>query len=269
VRADTVTRVPLHAGPDCALNVEVLGRDAPVTLFAHGITGSTDELTPLAAAVGGTRALLDFRGHGASESPPEDAGYDHPSMRRDLEWAADEFGATRVVALSMGAGAAMNLLAEKPARFERVVLVTPASIDGPNEAAGGLFTELAERLERDTRDEVLAWSLEGAGALLERRPQWRDLIVERVGRMNATGVPRALRAYVGGRPPVEEDSALAQVEAPVLILANEGDPIHDATVARRLESLLPNARLQVWPQPLAMFDDPDALAALIAEFLDG
>jgi pimeloyl-ACP methyl ester carboxylesterase len=259
----------LVEGPDGKLNVEILGKGLPVTIFAHGITGSTDELAPMATAVRGTRVLLDFRGHGSSDAPPEETGYDHPAMRRDLSWVADRFGATRAVALSMGAGALMNLLADDPDRFERVVLVTPASIDTSNDGAAGLFLELADRLERDSAEDVLAWSLDGAGELLERRPQWRDLIDERVRRMSPLGVPRALRAYVHGRPPVSDATALAGVRVPALILANEGDPIHDAVVARRLAELLPNARLRMWPEPLAMFDDPEALAALIAEFLDG
>lgn len=260
--------MPRLQGPDCALNVEVLGTGEPVTLFAHGITGSTDELEPLAARMNGTRVLLDFRGHGASESPDESAGYDHPALRRDVEFAAAEFSATRAVALSMGAGAVLNLLADRPDRFARMALITPASIDGPNEPVRGLFLEMAERLERGPLGDVLAWSLDGSAELVERRPQWRELIGERVVRMNGIGVPRALRAYVDGRPPVEDASLLARVATPTLILANENDAIHDVAVARRLATLLPNARLEVWPEPLAMFDDPDALAALVAEFLD-
>ncbi|MCA1832065.1 MAG: alpha/beta fold hydrolase [Actinomycetota bacterium] len=255
-------------GPDCALNVEVLGAGEPVTLFAHGITGSTDELMPLASPMHGTRVLMDFRGHGASESPHEVAGYDHPAMRRDVEHVADRFGASRAVGLSMGAGAILNLLSDNPQRCERVVLVTPASIDGPNKAAAGLFLEMADRLENKGLDDVLAWSLEGSAALIARRPQWGALIRERVSRMNTAGVPRTLRAYVHGRPPVTDASTLQRVTAPILILANEGDPIHDDAVARRLATLLPNARLKTWPEPLAMFDDTDALSNLIARFLD-
>jgi pimeloyl-ACP methyl ester carboxylesterase len=179
------------------------------------------------------------------------------------------FAATRAVALSMGAGAVLNLLCDEPDAFERAVLISPASIDGPNAGAEGLFLEMARRLEEQSLDDVAEWSLQGSAELIARRPQWRDLIRERVARMNTTGVPRTLRAYAHGRPPVADATRLARVEAPVLILAHEGDPIHDAAVARRLASLLPHASLRVWPEPLAMFDDPDALSVLIAEFLDG
>lgn len=256
-------------GPDCSLYVEMLGDDEPRTIFAHGITGSTDELTPFAAPMHGTRVLFDFRGHGSSDSPEESAGYDHPAMRRDVEAVADNFRVTRCVALSMGAGAVLNLLIDRPDRFDRVVLISPASIDGPNEPARGLFLEMARRLEEGSLDDVLAWSLEGSAEIIARSPQWRDLIRERVMRMNAVGIPRTLRAYVDGRPPVEDASLLARVTAPTLILACENDAIHDVAVANRLADLLPNSTLKVWPEPLAMFDDPDALSGLIEEFLDG
>ncbi|MCA1830788.1 MAG: alpha/beta hydrolase [Actinobacteria bacterium] len=256
-------------GPDCVLNVELLGDGEPVTLFAHGITGSTHELAPIAARVSGTRALMDFRGHGKSDAPPEDTGYDHPSMRRDLAFVADHSGARNVVALSMGAGATLNLLADEPDRFDRIVLISPASIDGPNRAAAGLFLELARRLENDPVDDVIAWSLGGAESLLERRPKWRDEIIARTRRMQRVGTSRALRAYVHGRPPLADASALGRVRAPVLILAHRGDLIHDVAIAERLGDLFPNATVKVWDEPLAMFDDPDALGDVVEDFLRG
>jgi pimeloyl-ACP methyl ester carboxylesterase len=88
-------------------------------------------------------------------------------------------------------------------------------------------------------------------------------------RMNRTGVPRALRAYVSGSYPVGDAEALRRVRAPALILAHENDPIHDADVARRLAGLLPNATLRVWPEPLSMYDDVDAFATEIGDFLSG
>ncbi|MHB8513326.1 MAG: alpha/beta fold hydrolase [Actinomycetota bacterium] len=257
----------LIQGRDCLLNVEVLGTGEPVTLFAHGITGSTDELMPLAAKTRGTRVLLDARGHGLSDSPAEELGYDHAAFRRDLEAAGDAFNATRVVGLSVGAGALLNLLADDPDRFDRIVLVSPASIDRPNVAAEGLFLEMARRLESQPLDEVAEWSLEGSRELIAREPKWEMLIRERVRRMNSTGVPRALRGYVHGRPPLSDTRLLRKVRSPVLILACEGDPIHDIAIARRLCDLLPNAELVTWQTPLGMFDDEQKTAGMIAEFL--
>ncbi|TMK22969.1 MAG: alpha/beta hydrolase, partial [Actinobacteria bacterium] len=110
--------VPLVDGPDCRLNVEVTGEGDPVTVFAHGITSSLQEIAAFGWRTRGTRVMFDFRGHGLSESPPAETGYDTPCMRRDLEFVADAYGATRALGVSMGAGALLNLLADRPDRFE-------------------------------------------------------------------------------------------------------------------------------------------------------
>ncbi|MGH2829819.1 MAG: alpha/beta fold hydrolase, partial [Actinomycetota bacterium] len=253
-------------GPDGPIWVQTAGSGEPVTVFAHGVTGSTGETAPLAAATAGTSVLFDFRGHGRSSSPPPQAGYDHPAMRRDLQTVAGRFSATRAVGISMGAGAILNLCADDPSRFERLVLITPASIDAPNAAAESLLLEMAERLERDGIEATLAWQLED-NDVVHKRPYWRSMIQERTRRMNRDGVPRALRAYVDGRPPIAEVAALRAIRAPVLIVAHEGDPVHDAAVARRLCSLLPSATLRCFDEPLSQWDDVGAFAALIGEFL--
>lgn len=259
----------LVEGPDCRLWVERFGDGVPISVWVHGLTGSIDEAVPLASRTPGTRVLMDLRGHGRSEAPPESAGYDHPVLRRDLEAVADRVGATRAFGTSTGAGAIMNLLADRPDRFERVTLFLPASIDGPNLAARVLFPPLAHDLETMSLEELAERQATMENPLFDVRPYWRDLVRERTLRMNAVGIPRALRAYAAGRPPVADAAALARVTAPVLILAQEGDPVHDVTHARRLASIFPNAHLEVWPESLAMYDDVDAFARLIGEFMGG
>jgi len=263
--------VPMIEGPDCGLWVETLGSGEPVTLFAHGVTSSVAELRPLAARAPGTRVLFDFRGHGHSESPPESAGYDHASMRRDLEHVADRYEAHQAFGISMGAGAILSLLEEKPDRFERLAFFIPASIDAPNEGSPAAFPALAHMLETYTLEEVVARTIDAPAQapLFERRPYWRALWRDRILRMNRVGIPRALRAYVSGTYPMKDATALKRVLAPALILGHEDDPIHDASVARRLADLLPNAMLKLWPEPLAMYDDLDSFASLIGAFLGG
>ena len=258
-------------GPDCRLWVETLGSGEPITVFAHGVTSSVAELRPLAARAPGTRVLFDFRGHGHSESPPESAGYDHRAMRRDLEHVAARYGATHAFGISMGAGSILSLLEDEPERFARLVFFIPASIDAPNEGSPVVFPALAHMLETYTLEEVVARTIDAPAQapLFERRPYWRALWRDRILRMNREGIPRALRAYVSGTYPMRDATALKRVHAPALILGHEDDPIHDASVARRLADLLPNATLNLWPEPLAMYDELDAFASLIGSFLAG
>ncbi|MBI4728660.1 MAG: alpha/beta hydrolase [Acidobacteria bacterium] len=263
--------MPFVAGPDCRLWVDRRGEGEPVTVFAHGVTSSADEVAPMAARAPGTRVLFDFRGHGRSDSPPERAGYGHDAMRRDLETVADRFGATRAFGVSMGAGAIMNLLADHPDRFERVAFFIPASIDSSARQAADSFIAFAERLETGDLDAVAEMLLAAPefAPLFERRPRWRALVRRRVMRMNATGVSRALRAFAAGPAPVADSEALRRVAAPALVLGHEGDPIHPAAVARRLGELLPGAEVRIWPEPLSMLDRPAEFAALVGRFLGG
>jgi pimeloyl-ACP methyl ester carboxylesterase len=256
-------------GPDCRLWVEVAGEGAPVSVWTHGVTSSIAPLRRLSARAAGTRVLLDLRGHGQSEAPPPEAGYDHAAMRRDLEHVAARFGATRAFGVSMGAGAILSMLASDPDRFERAALLIPASLDGPNLAAQGIFPGEADEIERTALPDLAARAETAPvyAELFARRPHLRALVRERIAGINPAGAPRALRGYVDGPPPVADAESLRRVRAPVLILAHEGDPIHDAAVARRLAELLPNSTLRMWPETLAMFDDEDALAGDIAAFL--
>lgn len=256
-------------GPDCRLWVEVAGEGDPVTIFAHGITSSLKEIEPFTWRTRGTKILFDFRGHGQSESPPEDAGYDYPAMRKDLEFVADRYGAAQVFGVSMGAGATLNLLADRPERFERIVFFIPARIDANTAASKDRYPILAELLEKHSLEEAadIVLAADESRPLFEARPAWRELMRARVLRMNRVGVPRALRAFVDGRPPVADASALRRVIAPTLVLAHENDPIHPAEVARRLGELLPDCDVRMWPEPLAMLDDFSAFADSIGAFL--
>ena len=263
--------MPLVEGPACRLWVEVHGEGDPVTIVAHGITSSSEEISFFASRTPGTRVFLDFRGHGRSESPPESAGYDYPAMRRDLEFVADAYGATQAFGISLGAGAILNLLADRPDRFERIVLFIPARIDEATRAASERYPPLAHLLETKPLEEVadLALAAPESQPLFDIRPQWRQFIRARVLRMNSTGIPRALRASVDGAQPLEDPDVLRRVTVPVLILGHEGDPLHPAGVASRLAELLPNAALRMWPEPLSMLDDPVSFADIVGGFLAG
>jgi 3-oxoadipate enol-lactonase len=243
---------------------EAVGAGAPTSIWVHGLTGSLHDLHSIAARTPGTRVLMDLRGHGRSDAP--ERGYDVRGYREDVELVAEHVGATRAFGISSGAGAICDLLADAPDRFERVALLIPAAGGVSDEDAAGLRA-LADALGSVPLDALADLQALADAPLYRARPYWRALIHERTLHMNPIGVARAIRAYVDAPPSPPDVEALTKVIAPTLIVAHEGDPVHPASTARVLADAFPNAEARIYPEPLAMYDDVDAFAALLGAHL--
>jgi pimeloyl-ACP methyl ester carboxylesterase len=249
------------------LAVDVIGSGEPVTVVAHGLTGSRHDLAPLAPVVPGTAILFDFRGHGESDRPGTGA-YSMEDFAADLDAVSEAYGATRLVGVSLGGGAALRLLARRPDRFERLVFVLPARVD-PGSPAGRRLLRLAARLEAaevaEVATEVIAEEEqegEYGGELTSRETRRLALL-----RMNGEGVPRAIREALHD-PPLRDPTVIRRVTAPALVIGQGGDPVHTAEAARNLADALPNAELILYPSRAALVSDMASLATRVAAFLD-
>lgn len=249
-----------------ALEQLVTGSGTPVTVAAHGLGASIAETRPLLSGVPGTRVFYAARGHGGSPLP--DGSFDYDVLGRDLEQVADAHGATRALGVSMGAGALLSLLAREPARFARVVLFLPAAIDRPRtDSAVRRTAALAAALAAGEREEVERLVLEELPPDLRAEPAVAAYARTRASYLlSSPGVAVALAALPGCTP-VDDRSRLSAVSAEVLLLAQEGDPLHPASVARELAAVLPRARLVVFEQPGAMFRERARLRAEITGWL--
>lgn len=245
----------------------VSGAGLPVTVAAHGLGASIAETRPLLGGVAGTRVFYAARGHGGSPLP--DGPCTYAALGRDLEAVADAHGATRALGVSMGAGAALSLLARRPDRFERVVLFLPAALDRPRtDDAVRRLADLAAALDAGNPAAVEAVVLEELPADLRGLPVVAGYARTRAAYLLASpGVGAALRALPEVTP-VEDRSRLSAVTAEVLLLAQEGDPLHPAQVARELAGVLPRSRLVVFEQSAVVFRERARLRAEIAGFLD-
>ena len=245
----------------------VTGAGAPVTVAAHGLGASIAETRPLLGGVAGTRVFYAARGHGGSPLPDEP--YTYAALGRDLEAVADEHGATRALGVSMGAGALLSLLSRRPGRFERVVLFLPAAVDLPRgDEAVRRLSALAAALDAADPRAVQAAVLEELPAdLREQRVAVAYARTRAAYLLASPGVGAALRGLPAVAP-VEDRSRLSAVTAEVLLLAQEGDAVHPAQVARELAGVLPRARLVVFEQPGVVFRERTRLRAEIAAFLD-
>ncbi len=245
----------------------VTGAGAPVTVAAHGLGASLAETRPLVGGVTGTRVLYEARGHGGSPLPP--GPFDYRVLGEDLEQVADAHAATRALGVSMGAGALLSLLSRRPDRFDRVVLFLPAAIDRPRtDAAVRRAASLAAALEAGEQAEVERLVVAELPEDLREQPAVLAYARTRAAHLLASpGVAVALRGLPDVAP-VDDRSRLSAVSAEVLLLAQEGDPLHPAQVARDLSAVLPKARLVVFDRPGVVFRERSRLRAEVCGFLN-
>jgi pimeloyl-ACP methyl ester carboxylesterase len=252
---------------DATLFCDVDGDGEPVTVLAHGLTNNRNELAAFTPLVPGTKVRFDFRGHGRSSSPP--TGYRFEDFARDVDAVASAFHATVAVGTSLGAGAIGNLVCRVPDRFERMVWLLPAGLDGPFSLASR-YHALAGGLEGKTSQEVLDEVLHDptrAGEYLET--PWR-LEVDRVlwQHDDPDGLARAIHGVVDDWP-IPDRERLREIEIPTLIVCIEGDEIHPAELGRILASLMPSAELVVYASQDELFAQIPALVARVASFIAG
>lgn len=260
-----MTRTELLEGPTGPLEILTSGDGEPRSVFAHGLAGSIPTTRPYAGQVPGARTFLHFRGHGRSPAP--DGRWEYADLAAELWAVADHVGATRALGISMGAGALCAGLASDPDRFERVVLVLPAVLDQRrDDAAMAGFAQLADHIERGDQQAVAEHLLAAEPAGVADDPAAQHWASGQAQRLLGTGVARALRS-LPHRTPVTDRAVLARVRVPVLLLAQEGDPAHPASIARELAQVLPAAALRVLPPGGIMWRHRSEVRDLIGDFL--
>lgn len=218
--------------------VSVLGVGEPVTVFAHGLGGSSLETRPLALRTAGTRVLLTFRGHGASE--PIAGGWAYDDLADDVSEVADAFDATRAVGLSLGVGALLRLLSREPDRFERLAFLLPAALDETrNDLATARLLRLADAILAGDQNGVAELLMDDVPEQVRARGGVRAL-VERRARQLLEAAPPYPRA---AESPLPDLRVLSRVVAPALVVGQRADPLHPAGVSERLARALPAAQL--------------------------
>ena len=250
---------------DVTLHVEIDGAGEPVTVFAHGLTNSCRELAPFTPSLAGTAVRFCFRGHGHSSAP--ESGYGFTDLATDLDAVARAYGATNAVGTSLGAGAIMSLLEHDPGRFDRIVMLLPASLDLPFRNPER-FDAIADLLESYPKDEAIERVLAMSEERYERAPWLRELDLLLWEDMNPAGVARAIREVTRDRS-ISDRELLRKVEAPTLLICREGDAIHPAALGRILADLLPNAELITLSSEEELIASIPVLIERVRAFLEG
>lgn len=243
----------------------VTGTGAPVTVAAHGLGASLAETRPLLSGVPGTRVLYDARGH-ADALAPVRPGW--AELAADLAAVADAHGATQALGVSLGAATVLRLLSEQPDRFRRAVLFLPAAVDLPRDDAGARrLAGLARALRAG--DAAAVEALVRGELPADLGPSADGYVAARTAHLLASpGLPPLLDALPTDVP-VPDVAALGAVGARVLVLAQQGDPLHPVAVAEQVAGLLPHAELVVFDAPGVLWRERSRLRALVSAHLDG
>jgi pimeloyl-ACP methyl ester carboxylesterase len=213
--------------------------------------------------VHGRRVFYAGRGHSGDLPVP----FTYRDLGQDLLAVADDHGATRALGVSMGAGALLSLLAARPTRFEKAVCFLPGAIDRPRaDDAVRRFASLVTALDAGDRAAVRAFV--AAEIPADLRDAAAGYVETRTDFLLASpGIPVAV-ASLPPVTPVDDRSELAGVSTEVLVLGQEGDPLHPAQVARELAAALPKARLVVFDRPGVMLRERRRLRTEISDFLN-
>lgn len=258
--------MPLIPGPDgYPVEVRVIGSGSPVTVFAHGLAESIDETRPFGSGVRGSKVFFHFRGHGATVGP--ESSWTYQGLADELGTVADRFDATRALGISLGAGALLRACWLEPERFDRVVFVLPGMIDRARaDPAIQRMLQLAELLDRGD-DEAVARALVAQQPLGARgRPDVAVWAHRRAKRLLGTTVGRGLRELPLLHP-LPTGTDLAGLTASTLVIGQEGDEAHPASVARELASRLPHAELRIFDEGGLVWAHRAELRALLTSFL--
>lgn len=253
--------------------------DAPSTLFLHGLAGSLADVRPLASGVRGRKVFANLPGHGRSTGPDP---LSYPTLAAAARAVADHEHVGGALGVSLGAATLLRLLADTPDRFERVVLYLPAVADEPRApGAVSVHRTLAERLAAGDGPGVAEALLLTQPSAARATPLLREWADRRAQELLAGGgdprrwlpladaVPLAGLGGSGGSGPESPSAipALAAVKAPVLVIAQEGDPAHPVAVAECLAAAFPSSDVKVFGPEGALWGHRKELRALIAPFL--
>jgi pimeloyl-ACP methyl ester carboxylesterase len=253
--------------------------DGPPVVLVHGLGGNWQNwLTVIPELVErGHRAIaFDLPGFGHSEMPAQDIAIPRYGLVVDavLDALAVE-GPAAVVGSSMGGLIAAELAISRPARVERLVLVSAAALWNEQMRARPLV--VASKVSR-----FYAPLLVSGWEVIARLPRLRHEALRAGGIRNPSRItaPLAYELLSGVGKPGFIDALqalydyrirdrLPEIACPTLIVWGADDPVVPLRHAFEFEQLIPNARVVVFPRAghAPMLELPQRFNPVLLDFL--
>jgi pimeloyl-ACP methyl ester carboxylesterase len=235
-----------------------------------------------------TLVIVDARGTGESEAPTDDVRRSFPHLSADLESLREHLAVEQLDLLGHSAGAvvALHYAATHPDRVSRLVLITPSG-----RLLGSAYSDLRE-IEQRYADQP--WYADACAARaqydqphtpeeqheldLAMRPflygRWTEVEQAHAAGADTEMDAAAERGFAPQPGEVDDDAvraSLAQLAAPVLVVAGERDACTGVEAARQIAEHVPNGELVVLRR-LGHFpwvEDPVLFAGTVSRWLAG
>lgn len=264
----------VEASDGCSLHAEAQG-EGPLLVFSCALNTTSENWRPQVdtfAAAGFRVVIWDYRGHGRSEAPRDEAAYSMARVVDDLGRVLDWAGADPAVlaGLSFGGLASLHFTLAHPGRVRALVLAGT----GP----GFKNPEAAARWQASCERTSAFLDAKGAAVFAERAvdmtvglhpetPAARSAAAA-IAAQDAAGLAHFGRRVAGPAPPVIDE--LAGIRVPALVIRGE----HDEPYARAAEVMtakLPAATSVTLAAAghILNLDEPAAFDAALLGFLDG
>ncbi len=278
---------PAPDGTELAYHVIGSGSDsaAPVICLPGGPMRASTYLGDLGGLAAHRQLILmDLRGTGESGHPADSASYRCDRQVGDVEALREHLGLDRMELLAHSAGGslAVRYAAEHPHQIGALALIAPST-----RAVGiKVPTETRRQILALRRDEpwypAAAAGFEAIAAGQARRADRIAVTPVNYSRWDATARThqaaevgqrnnKAARIFNsdGAFDPAATRAGLAEVEAPVLLLAGDLDWILTPVAAAEFASLFPNAQLVVQPgaSHYPWLDNPADFVTRVVKFL--
>jgi sigma-B regulation protein RsbQ len=257
-------------------NVQVLGDQGPVLLYAHGF-GCNQQMWNLvtpAFAASHKQVLFDYVGSGESELAAFDkqryASLD--GYAQDVLDVCDALGLTEgVTFVGHSVSCSIGMLASiaRPSLFERMILVAPSPcfLNHPPDYSGGFEREDLEGLLALMDQNFMGWA--NYLAPVVAGDSGAGDVSGRLSESFCSTDPMTARVFAQATFFADNRADLAQVHTPCLILQHDRDALAPQSVGTYLHAHLAGSSLQVLEVAghCAHMSDPALVIAAMRDYL--
>lgn len=233
-----------------SLYYELHGDSGEPLVFVHGYTGDITDWRHQLPEFSRTHRVLvmDSRGHGRSEAPPDRSSYTIPQMADDVEALVDHVGFERYHLLghSMGGGVVQEIALRSPQRLLSLTL-HDTSIK---------FAIMGDPAMAEWRDKRMALAEAGKMAELAALPspapppphKPAERIEEEKARLSRMSPDGFIGAWQGLIEWQGTRTRAAGISTPTLIIYGDMDAPALINGSIKLAEFIPNAQLEVIPE---------------------